>query len=78
MKKKICLIGMVVVMIFINLTLSVQYTPNNNKVSISFLESRAEGNTEVKDPDPGDYPIPDSKTPNEWSILSIFDFLFNL
>lgn len=78
MKKKICLIGMVAVMIFINLTLSVQYTPNNNnKVSISFLESRADGNIEVKAPDPGDYPVPDSNTPDEWSLSSILDYLFN-
>ena len=77
MKKKIYITVIVIFMIFINLTISIQNDSNNNQVSISFLESRADGNSEVKDPDPGDYPIPNSNTPEEWSILSLFDFIFN-
>lgn len=78
MKKKISLAVIVLFMIFINLTISIQYTSNNNQISISFLESRADGNSEVSDPDPGEYPVPDSKTPEEWSLSSILETLFNL
>lgn len=69
---------MVIVILLLNLTLSVQYTPNNNKVTISLLESRADENTEVKDPDPGDKPVTNSQTPEEWSLSSIMDYLLNL
>lgn len=78
MKKKICFAVVAIFMIFLNLTISVQYTSNNNQISISFLESRADGNSEVKDPDPGGYPVPNSNTPGEWSLSSIIDYLFNL
>lgn len=76
MKRKIFLAVIVLIIISINLTISVQYTSCNHQVSISFLESMADGNSEVRDPDPGEDIIPNSQTPEEWSLSSILDYLF--
>jgi hypothetical protein len=78
MKKKISLTVMLIVILLINLTLSVQVTHNNNQVSISFLESKADVNNEGSEPKPGGYPIPNSQTLDEWSLSSIMDYLLNL
>lgn len=76
MKKKISLAAVVIFMVFINLTISLQYTSSNKLVSISFLESLADGNIEVRDPNPGDIYLPNSETPDEWSLSAILDYFF--
>lgn len=73
MKMKISHTVMVIVILLINLTLSVQVTRNNNQVLITLAESRAGGNIEVKDSDPGEDPFTNSKTLEEWSLSSIME-----
>ena len=77
MKKKNFYFAVIIIfMIFINMTITT--TSNKNHLSLSYLVSRADDPVETIDPwiDPG--PIPYGVIPEEWSILSIFDFLFNL
>jgi len=75
-KRKMYLIAVVIVMVFMNVLLSTPIINNKSQLSLILLSAKADGNP-IENRDPVDDPIPDGTQPEEWLLSSIISYLFN-
>jgi len=74
-KRKMYLIAVIIVMVFINVLLTTPIINNKSQLSLIILAANADGNP-IENRDPVDDPIPDGSKPVEWVLSSIISYLF--